>query len=175
MGDKIILRGDTSLKGAKESEKFFLPQNSDLVPIKANQTALASMITKIPSGPLIRRLRDEGIRRREFSSRVELEGEIYLTIPGSDTSYFARKAEVFWETPIEIDVLEIFDEKKEEVTVGRLDFHSRRPSPVVAIKDPNIMLYSDSKKIEITQALGVPRFYVKNCKIKYIEQNESFR
>lgn len=125
----------------------------------------------IPSGALWRELRDKGTRKREHSSLVKLLGDICVKVPGCDELYTARAAEVFWDTPMEIDVLGFFGQQNsdiEQIFFGELDFHNRRRNIVNSfVEDPNITLYTDKGKIELNQVLGVPKFYVRNCKVKY--------
>lgn len=131
------------------------------------------IVQGIPFGRLWAEVRDRGEVRRHYSGNVKLRGNLFVEIPGSEVGYVAEGAEVYWHTPMEVDVLALFGKLKgmpdvqgiEAIVAGKLDFHSQ--SRASMIKDPNIILFAGDNRIDIKHALGVPRIYAINAIVKY--------
>ena len=120
-----------------------------------------------PSNFPIGILRSQGTTTREIADVLEMEGEIYVVVPGSDQPYSARKVRVSWVTPLDVEVLGIESKKDEKCTdlkLGRIKVQEYHPQ---ATSDPNITIYTENGELHLNQVLGIPQFYVKNCRVTY--------
>lgn len=145
---------------------------------KAGAASIDALAVVFPQNFPIAVLRDEGIRSNRIANEVELEGDIYAVVPGSDRAYKARKAIVSWITPMDVQPLGVENKKGKEGTdlrLGKLEFKGHtEPQKKAELAhpfnigyDPNIVLYTAQGEVRINQALGVPQFYVRDCKILY--------
>lgn len=119
-----------------------------------------------PEFPL-RMLREKGDRESFRATRVEIEGDyICAVVPGMKENYYATKAVISWDTPMDISGLMLQDNVglERRVELGRLEFHASRAPQLV---DPDIELYTENGVIEIHQAFGVPTLYMRNCRMVY--------
>ncbi|MBU0629172.1 MAG: hypothetical protein KKC75_08345 [Nanoarchaeota archaeon] len=125
-----------------------------------------------PGGFPIGILRVHGVTRREIADVLEMEGEVYVMVPGSDQPYHARKARVSWVTPLDIEILGIESKQQKGCTglkLGRIKVKEYKPPQVIPItgSDPNIVIYTVEGELRLNQVLGIPQFYVQNCRVTY--------